>query len=114
MCICFTGMPKKYEWYLENPRYTIINVPPTFMFKAKCFKPSRLCAVFRRLGVPEEELSFGDMKQAEKAQLREKREKEISGDGSEEDPWKGIGNTIQEVFNERDVHDDDDLDQYMV
>ena len=41
------GMPAEYEQYLEDPAYAIINVPPNFMFKAKIFKPSRLCAIFK-------------------------------------------------------------------
>ena len=41
------GMPAEYEQYLEDPNYAIINVPPNFMFKAKIFKPSRLCAVYK-------------------------------------------------------------------
>ncbi|BBN09647.1 hypothetical protein MPTK1_4g21480 [Marchantia polymorpha subsp. ruderalis] len=46
------GMPQEYEKYLEDKeQYAIINVPPNFMFQAKIFKPSRLCAVYQRLGV---------------------------------------------------------------
>lgn len=41
------GMPKAFEQYHQNPEYVIINVPPNFMFQAKIFKPSRLCAVYR-------------------------------------------------------------------
>eukprot|EP00803_Ostreobium_quekettii_P000583 evm.model.scf_882.1 EVM.evm.TU.scf_882.1 scf_882:1499-2535(+) len=42
------GMPEQYVKYLEDPEYTIINVPPNFMFQAKIFKPSRLCAIFKK------------------------------------------------------------------
>lgn len=41
------GMPAEYEPYHDSPDYAIINVPPNFMFKAKIFKPSRLCAIYR-------------------------------------------------------------------
>lgn len=41
------GMPAEYEQFLEDPKYAIINVPPNFMFKAKIFKPSRLCAIYK-------------------------------------------------------------------
>ena len=41
------GMPPEFEKYHESDKYLIINVPPNFMFKAKIFKPSRLCAVYR-------------------------------------------------------------------
>ena len=41
------GMPPEYEPYHESSDYAIINVPPNFMFKAKIFNPSRLCAIYR-------------------------------------------------------------------
>ena len=41
------GMPAEFEQYHNNSDYIIINVPPNFMFKAKIFKPSRLCAIYR-------------------------------------------------------------------
>jgi hypothetical protein len=41
------GMPVEFETYHNSDDYVIINVPPNFMFKAKIFKPSRLCAVYR-------------------------------------------------------------------
>lgn len=40
------GMPVEFEKYHESDDYVIINVPPNFMFKAKIFKPSRLCAIY--------------------------------------------------------------------
>ncbi len=44
------GMPAEYEVYHNSPDYIIINVPPNFMFQAKIFKPSRLCAIYRKVG----------------------------------------------------------------
>ena len=44
------GMPTEFEKYHESDEYAIINVPPNFMFNAKIFKPSRLCAVYRKVG----------------------------------------------------------------
>ena len=41
------GMPAEFEQYHSNSDFAIINVPPNFMFQAKVFKPSRLCAVYR-------------------------------------------------------------------
>lgn len=41
------GMPPEYEPYYESSDYAIINIPPNFMFKAKIFNPSRLCAIYR-------------------------------------------------------------------
>ncbi len=42
------GMPVEYEPYHNSPNYVIINVPPNFMFKAKIFQPSRLCAIYQK------------------------------------------------------------------
>ena len=43
------GMPAEFEQYHESDDYVMINVPPSFMFKAKIFKPSRLCAIYRKV-----------------------------------------------------------------
>ena len=43
------GMPAEFEKYYESDEYAIINIPPNFMFNAKIFKPSRLCAIYRKL-----------------------------------------------------------------
>ena len=44
------GMPAEFEKYYESDEYIIVNVPPNFMFSAKIFKPSRLCAIYQKLG----------------------------------------------------------------
>lgn len=43
------GMPAEFEPFHTSPEHIIINVPPNFMFKAKIFKPSRLCAIYRQV-----------------------------------------------------------------
>ncbi len=43
------GMPREFEQYHNSDEYIIINVPPNFMFQAKIFKPSRLCAIYRQV-----------------------------------------------------------------
>ncbi len=43
------GMPVEIEKYHLSPEYLIINVPPNFMFAAKVFQPSRLCAVYQKI-----------------------------------------------------------------
>jgi hypothetical protein len=43
------GMPAEFEKFYASPDHAIINVPPNFMFKAKVFQPSRLCAIYRKL-----------------------------------------------------------------
>ncbi len=43
------GMPAEFEKYYSSDDHVIINVPPNFMFKAKIFKPSRLCAIYRKV-----------------------------------------------------------------
>jgi hypothetical protein len=45
------GMPAEFEKYHEANDYIIINVPPSFMFKAKIFKPNRLCAIYRKITI---------------------------------------------------------------
>ncbi len=42
------GMPAELEQYHQSPEYLIINVPPNFMFAAKIFQPSRLCAIYKK------------------------------------------------------------------
>ncbi len=63
------GMPREFEKYYKDSNFAICNVPPKYMFKgmltlslmvwlglltvvfaAKCYKPSRLCAVFQLSG----------------------------------------------------------------
>jgi hypothetical protein len=41
------GMPAEFEHYHQSPAHLIINVPPNFMFAAKIFQPSRLCAIYQ-------------------------------------------------------------------
>ncbi|KAM3095607.1 hypothetical protein ACKFKF_24505 [Phormidesmis sp. 146-12] len=43
------GMPAEFEKFQNSLEYAIVNVPPNFMFKAKVFKPSRLCAIYRKI-----------------------------------------------------------------
>jgi hypothetical protein len=43
------GMPGELEQYHQSPAHLIINVPPSFMFAAKLFQPSRLCAIYQRI-----------------------------------------------------------------
>lgn len=43
------GMPAEFEPYYISADYVIVNVPPTFMFKAKIAQPSRLCAIYRKV-----------------------------------------------------------------
>jgi len=44
------GMLPEYEkYYHDSENYVIVNVPPQIMFKAKIFKPSRLCAIFKKV-----------------------------------------------------------------
>jgi hypothetical protein len=43
------GMPAEIEQYHQSPDHLIINVPPNFMFAAKVFQPSRLCAIYQQI-----------------------------------------------------------------
>jgi len=44
------SMPAEFEKYHQSEEYIIVNVPPNFMFNAKIFQPSRLCAVYHKFG----------------------------------------------------------------
>lgn len=46
------GMPAQFEPYYQSEDHVLINVPPNFMFKAKIFQPSRLCAIYHKLNQP--------------------------------------------------------------
>lgn len=37
------------EPYFTSPDYAIVNVPPSFLFKAHISNPNKLCAVFHRV-----------------------------------------------------------------
>lgn len=41
-------LPEFEKYHHDKENYVIINVPPQIMFKAKIFKPSRLCAIFKK------------------------------------------------------------------
>lgn len=43
------GMPAEFEEYHQSNDYLIVNVPPNFMFTAKIFNPSRLCAIYKKV-----------------------------------------------------------------
>jgi hypothetical protein len=43
------GMPAEFEKFYTSPEHIIINVPANVMFKVKIFKPSRICAIYRKL-----------------------------------------------------------------
>jgi hypothetical protein len=43
------GMPVEFQPYHRSNDYLIVNIPPNFMFTAKIFKPSRLCAIYRKV-----------------------------------------------------------------
>ncbi|NDJ16122.1 hypothetical protein [Myxacorys almedinensis] len=43
------GMPAEFEKFHGSADHVIVNVPPNFMFQAKVFKPSRLCAIYRKV-----------------------------------------------------------------
>mmetsp|Transcript_13968 Transcript_13968/g.20692 ORF Transcript_13968/g.20692 Transcript_13968/m.20692 type:complete len:200 (-) Transcript_13968:66-665(-) len=102
------GMPPNFEKYYLDEEYAIVNVPPVVMFKAKIFKPSRLCAVYHVEGRTEEQIQ----------EIREKRnpslKTEASSNESVNDVWDGIGEVFRENFNKVEEDDDDDLDSLVV
>jgi hypothetical protein len=103
------GMPREHERFVEDPNYVIINVPPHFMFKARCFKPSRLCAIFKRIGVSQSEIDAYAAKEEIRLSQAAERAREL-----ESDQWTGLGTLIQESFHEKDLMDDEELDKLVV
>lgn len=103
-------MPADVEPYASDGQYMLINIPPKVMFDARCFKPSRLCAVYKRIAVSADALA----EHAEKEKLRIEeiamRAKELEND----DLWAGLGTVIQENFHEKEPEDDSDLDAMVV
>lgn len=94
------GMPKDMETYARDVEFAVINIPPTVMFEARCFKPSRLCAVFKRFGVdPEERKKFAE-EVAEKELMAQKSAEAaaevFSAPKEGEDAWGGLGSLIKE------------------
>jgi hypothetical protein len=43
------GMLAEFEKFHASADHVIVHVPPNFMFQAKIFKPSRLCAIYRKV-----------------------------------------------------------------
>lgn len=103
------GMPADVEPYAADGHYMIINVPPKVMFDARCFKPPRLCAVFKRIGVSEEDLAQHAEKETTRAASVAERSKQL-----EDDLWTGLGSVIKENFHRKDDQGDSDLDAMVV
>jgi hypothetical protein len=103
------GMPREVERFAKDANYVLINVPPQVMFRARCFKPSRLCAVFRRVGVDAGEA-------AEQRAREEVRASQAAARARvrENDEWTVLGPLIQESFHAKDGMDDDELDKLVV
>lgn len=100
-------MPADLSHHLDDPHSVVINVPPTFMFKARCFKPTRLAAIYRRTGISEAALS------AFSASLAAPPPDEpVSA-------WEGLGAVIAGVADldsedGSEYDDDDELDAMVV
>lgn len=112
------GMPAQYERYHLKADYAIVHVPPVIMFKAKVFKPSRLCAVYRIDGLSEEGRAELDRRIVASAGIPEAVASEDDGDEAD-DVWKGVGRRMQEAIRTplpgaaaQDGQDDDDDDDF--
>ena len=105
------GMPAKYEQYHLKEDYAIVHVPPQVMFKAKVFKPSRLCAVYSIQGLSEEGRADLDERIVASSGIAAAR---VDDNDDESDVWKGAGRRMQELINEPlpglEEDDDDDFD----
>ncbi|GMI55187.1 hypothetical protein ScalyP_jg11664 [Parmales sp. scaly parma] len=113
------GMPSNIqaEFYLQDG-FVVVNVPPTIMFKAKIFKPSRLCCVYQVTGVSPEE-----QERVRAQRLRVFKPESASSSASSDDSggvWDNVGKEINEVWRESQVapqseeEEDFDFDSYIV
>eukprot|EP00283_Hemiselmis_rufescens_P005820 CAMPEP_0173424276 /NCGR_PEP_ID=MMETSP1357-20121228/4213_1 /TAXON_ID=77926 /ORGANISM="Hemiselmis rufescens, Strain PCC563" /LENGTH=139 /DNA_ID=CAMNT_0014387465 /DNA_START=1 /DNA_END=420 /DNA_ORIENTATION=- len=107
------GMPSDCEQYFLNPDYAIINVPPQIMFEAKCFKPSRLCAVYALKGV-EDAQREKILQERESLRARSDASSQRMAAAGGTQPWKGMGGAIAEASRMTPVDDDSDLDGMVV
>jgi hypothetical protein len=104
------GMPRDMEVYARDVEFAVINIPPSVMFEARCFKPSRLCAVFKRFGIdPEERRRFQE--QLKEMELRAERNamaanESFSPPADGEDAWDGLGTLIKKGREEDDWLDE--------
>ncbi|KAM3573784.1 hypothetical protein VYU27_004286 [Nannochloropsis oceanica] len=117
------GMPREFEDFHLNPSYAICNVPPTVMFKAKIFKPPRLCAVFAIEGLDPEEKdkimekakARMDLQALSAARLATERAKEGGKEGGKEESklpflkgqpveedWSKVGASLKELMSEEE------------
>lgn len=99
------GMPADLSHHLDDPHSVVINVPPPFMFAARCFKPPRLCAIYRRSGISAAALAAF----ARKAAAPPAAEPATA--------WEGLGAVIADVADlegDADPDDDAELDALVV
>jgi len=113
------GMPKQFEKFLHSKEYAIVNVPPVIMFKAKVFKPSRLCAVYRVEGLSlEQEAEIEDTRTLFAVPQQATVISDEALQQMVDNPWESIGESLRQTFAEAQSEecddDDDDLDQYIV
>jgi hypothetical protein len=118
----------------HQQQYAIVNIPPIVMFKAKIFKPSRMCAVFRvsgRSAAQKAEMER-QRQQAQNSMVRtaaaaaelaahEEQEAAVAAAAAASgvsigDAWEDLGSTIRENFEkgEQDYDDDAELDALVV
>lgn len=94
------GMPKEMEVYYNDPDYAIINVPPLVMFNAKCFKPPRLCAVFRLYG--------------REAENEDPHVLQSSSTPEHRKGWSSFEEVFRQPPEQDEVLDDSELDKYVL
>lgn len=120
------GMPNEMErYYHDKENYVVCNIPPFFMFKAKIFKPSRLCAIYQVEG--REEFSFrknrdgtqsaaiGDLEGSRSANANGPMKENAQVDAQkeqEEKVWKGMGDSLRQMMIDQTLEDDDDDEQF--
>eukprot|EP00188_Purpureofilum_apyrenoidigerum_P001359 Plantae.Rhodophyta-Purpureofilum_apyrenoidigerum.ctg17368.p1 GENE.Plantae.Rhodophyta-Purpureofilum_apyrenoidigerum.ctg17368~~Plantae.Rhodophyta-Purpureofilum_apyrenoidigerum.ctg17368.p1 ORF type:complete len:174 (-),score=27.50 Plantae.Rhodophyta-Purpureofilum_apyrenoidigerum.ctg17368:22-543(-) len=86
------GVPREFEPFLDDRTYAIIHVTQLMLFQAGCFKPSRLCAIFKV-----------------------DRQNETPEEKEETENWRAVGRaiTVSELAEEDDG-EDVDLDTMVI
>jgi len=104
------GMPQEFEkYYHDKDNYVVCNIPPFFMFKAKIFKPSRLCAIYHIKG--KEDFSFSKNRDGSEEETgktptmtNSNEEKKRTNDAV----WKDMGQSLRQLMIDQTQEEDDD------
>ena len=114
------GMPEQFEkYYHDKENYVVCNIPPFFMFQAKIFKPSRLCAIYQIKG--REDFSFSKNRDGSETVSGKAPTIENSDEvkkNQDDAVWKEMGTSLRQLMID-EAHEEDedsafDFDKYIL